>query len=79
MRNATSNFDPVPVAADILGPGEGRRIPPGDDPFVTVKVERRHSGGTMTAYEATVAPAAPVRLSTSTGPGMKPSASSRAR
>ena len=51
-----SSVDPAPVAEFVLGPGEGRQIPPGDDPFVTIKVERRHSGGTMTAYEATVGP-----------------------
>jgi len=56
MASATGGIDPTSVAAVFLGPGEGRQIPPGDDPFVTVKVERRHSGGTMTAYEAIVGP-----------------------
>jgi len=56
MAGDTPSVDPAPVAAVVLGPGEGRQIPPGDDPFVTIKVERRHSGGTMTAYEATVGP-----------------------
>ena len=56
MANATSSTDPAPVAAVVLGLGEGRRIGPADDPFVTVKAERRHSGGTLTVYEATVAP-----------------------
>ena len=56
MADDTRGPDPVPVAAVVLGAGEGRRIPPGDDPFVTVKAERRHSGGTLTVYEATVGP-----------------------
>jgi quercetin dioxygenase-like cupin family protein len=49
----------VPAAtlkAMVLGPGEGRQIPPGDNPFVTIKMERRHSGGTMTAYESSTGP-----------------------
>jgi len=56
MAGDTPSVDPAPVATVVLGPGEGRQIPPGDDPFVTIKVERRHSGGTMTAYEAPVGP-----------------------
>lgn len=56
MVKPASTVDPAPVAAVVLGPDEGRRIGPEDNPFVTIKVERRHSGGTMTAYEATVAP-----------------------
>jgi len=51
MAGDTPSVDPAPVAAVVLGPGEGRRIP---RTTVTVKVERRHSGGTMTAYETTV-------------------------
>jgi quercetin dioxygenase-like cupin family protein len=56
MANGSSDLDPIPLAAVVLRPGEGRRIPPEGDAFVTVKVERRHSGGTLTAYEATVGP-----------------------
>lgn len=44
------------LEAVVLGSGEGRQIPPGDAPFVTIKAERQHSGGTMTAYEASVGP-----------------------
>ena len=53
MANPTSTADPAPVAAVVLGPGGGRRIP---GTSVAVKAERRHSGGALTVYEATVAP-----------------------
>jgi quercetin dioxygenase-like cupin family protein len=56
MTNATSDPDPVPVTPVVLGSGEGRQIPPEGEAFVTIKVERRHSGGTLTAYEAALAP-----------------------
>ncbi len=47
---------PAPLEAIVLGPGEGRQIPPGDAPLVTIKAERGHSGGTMTAYESSTGP-----------------------
>ena len=53
MTDSTSTSDPVPVAAVVLGPGEGRRVP---QTSVVIKAERRHSGGTLTIYEATIAP-----------------------
>jgi quercetin dioxygenase-like cupin family protein len=53
MTDSTSTSDPLPVAAVVLGPGEGRRVP---QTSVIIKAERRHSGGNLTIYEATIAP-----------------------
>jgi hypothetical protein len=69
MADLTSNAEPLPVAAVVLGPGEGRRIA---RTSVAVKAERRHSGGALIVYEATVAPR-------TAGPGTRTSPSSRAR
>jgi quercetin dioxygenase-like cupin family protein len=41
------------LEAVVLGPGEGRQIPL---TTVTIKAERRQSGGAMTAYESSTGP-----------------------
>jgi quercetin dioxygenase-like cupin family protein len=53
MTNASNDTDPIPVAAVVRGPGEGRQIP---RTSVILKAEGRHSGGTLTVYEATLGP-----------------------
>jgi quercetin dioxygenase-like cupin family protein len=53
VTNATSDTDPIPVAAVVRRPGEGRQIPLSS---VVLKAEGRHSGGTVTVYEATLGP-----------------------
>jgi hypothetical protein len=67
------------VASVVLGPGEGRDIPLGDGGVDTVKAERRHSGGAMTAYEFVVPPRTAGPPLHSTGAGTRPSPSSRGR
>ena len=76
MVNSSSDVDPTPLAAVVRRPGEGRQIP---RTSVLLKAEGRHSGGTLTVYEATLDPAWPVHPSISTGPGTSPSTSWRAK
>ena len=53
MVNSSSDVDPTPLAAVVRRPGEGRQIP---RTSVVLKAEGRHSGGTLTVYEATLGP-----------------------
>ena len=53
MVNSSSDVDPTPLAAVVRRPGEGRQIP---RTSVLLKAEGRHSGGTLTVYEATLGP-----------------------
>ena len=76
MTNASNDTDPVPVAAVVRRPGEGRKIP---RTSVILKAEGRHSGDTLTVYEATLGPrraGPPVHIHRT---ATRPSTSSRAK
>lgn len=52
MTSDASGTNTSQGAVVVLAPGDGRIVPLGDVAVVTIKAERRHSDGSMTACGA---------------------------